>query len=56
MMNADGSLDKVKQEIFFTDVTVCFNMLKKAVSEMHVASAGELQMGQPSVRSVCVGM
>ncbi|KAJ3551713.1 hypothetical protein NM688_g4549 [Phlebia brevispora] len=42
---------KVKQEILLTDATVCFNTLKKAVSEMHVAgAAGDFQMGQPTVR------
>ena len=40
----------VKQEILLTDVTVCFNMIKRAVSEMHTVTEGELQMGQPSVR------
>jgi len=42
----------VKQEIFLTDVTTCFHTLKKAVQEFHTLSnaAGELQMGQPSLR------
>ncbi|KAI0961589.1 hypothetical protein AcV7_000653 [Taiwanofungus camphoratus] len=43
---------KVKQEIFLTDVTTCFNSLKKAVQEFHtLSSSAELQMGQPSLRS-----
>ncbi|KAH9950358.1 Rec8 like protein-domain-containing protein [Amylocystis lapponica] len=43
---------KVKQEIFYTDVTTCFNSLKKAVQDIHSFAqiAAELQMGQPSVR------
>ncbi|PCH33660.1 hypothetical protein WOLCODRAFT_147744 [Wolfiporia cocos MD-104 SS10] len=41
---------KVKQEIFHTDVTTCYNSLKKAVQEFHTLSKAELQMGQPSLR------
>ncbi|OCH96110.1 hypothetical protein OBBRIDRAFT_718943 [Obba rivulosa] len=43
---------KVKQEIFYTDVTTCFNSLKKAVQEFNSMTKGaaELQMGQPSLR------
>ncbi|KAI0363909.1 hypothetical protein BV20DRAFT_65414 [Pilatotrama ljubarskyi] len=44
---------KVKQDIFFTDVTTCFNALKKAVQELSTmsANAAQLQMGQPSLRA-----
>ncbi|TFK93458.1 hypothetical protein K466DRAFT_594355 [Polyporus arcularius HHB13444] len=44
---------KVKEEIFFTDVTTCYNSLKKAVHELSAfsANAAELQMGQPSLRA-----
>ncbi len=44
----------VKEEIFFTDVTTCYNSLKKAVHELSAFSANsaELQMGQPSLRYV----
>ncbi|RPD82524.1 hypothetical protein L226DRAFT_565089 [Lentinus tigrinus ALCF2SS1-7] len=44
---------KVKQEIFFTDVTTCSNALKKAVQDLSAISANavELQMGQPSMRA-----
>ncbi|KZT02692.1 uncharacterized protein LAESUDRAFT_661292 [Laetiporus sulphureus 93-53] len=43
---------KVKQEMFLTDVTTCYNSLKKAVQELNTLSKGfaELQMGQPSMR------
>lgn len=42
----------VKQEIFYGDVTTCFNTLKKAVQDIHTmtSAAAQLQMGQPSVR------
>lgn len=35
-----------------TDVTACFNSLKKVVQELHSMSAADaqLQMAQPSVR------
>ncbi|EIW64648.1 uncharacterized protein TRAVEDRAFT_42055 [Trametes versicolor FP-101664 SS1] len=44
---------KVKQEIFYTDVTTCFNALKKAVQDLSTmsASAAQLQMGQPAMRA-----
>ncbi|KAI0639429.1 Rec8 like protein-domain-containing protein [Trametes polyzona] len=44
---------KVKQEIFYTDVTTCFNALKKAVQDLSAMSlhAAQLQMGQPTVRA-----
>ena len=51
-IHVQASIYIVKQEILLSDVTACFNTLKKAVSELHVTSAGELQMGQASVRSV----
>ena len=38
----------VKQEIFMSDVTICFNALKKVVDEFK--SSGNLQMAQPSTR------
>ncbi|KAI0756960.1 Rec8 like protein-domain-containing protein [Daedaleopsis nitida] len=43
---------KVKQDIFFADVTTCFNALKKAVQDLSALSvnAMQLQMGQPSLR------
>ncbi|KAI0801231.1 Rec8 like protein-domain-containing protein [Fomes fomentarius] len=43
---------KVKQEIFFADVTTCFHALKKAVQDLSALSANamQLQMGQPSLR------
>ncbi|TFY62916.1 hypothetical protein EVJ58_g3564 [Rhodofomes roseus] len=43
---------KVKQEIFYSDVTTCYNTLKKAVADLHTASLGaaELQAGQASLR------
>ncbi|KAI0651884.1 Rec8 like protein-domain-containing protein [Trametes meyenii] len=43
---------KVKEEIFYADVTTCFNALKKAVQDLSTmsASAAQLQMGQPSLR------
>ncbi|KAH9937716.1 Rec8 like protein-domain-containing protein [Fomitopsis serialis] len=41
-----------QQEIFYSDVTTCYNTLKKAVTELHTASLGaaELQAGQASLR------
>ncbi|KAI0335243.1 hypothetical protein GY45DRAFT_1268246 [Cubamyces sp. BRFM 1775] len=44
---------KVKQELFFADVSTCFNALKKAVQDLSAmsASAAQLQMGQPSLRA-----
>ncbi|KIM85185.1 hypothetical protein PILCRDRAFT_96366 [Piloderma croceum F 1598] len=41
-----------KQEIFMSDVTICFNSLKKVVQELHSMSAtdAQLQMAQPSIR------
>ncbi|KZT65163.1 hypothetical protein DAEQUDRAFT_769100 [Daedalea quercina L-15889] len=43
---------KVKQEIFYTDVTSCYNTLKKAVTDLYTVSLGpaELQAGQASLR------
>ncbi|KAF7306915.1 RAD21/Rec8 N-terminal domain protein [Mycena indigotica] len=41
---------KVKQEIFFSDVTSCVASLKKVVQEMKTASALDLQMAQPTAR------
>ena len=42
----------VKQDMFLTDVTSCFNALKKAVQDLTFisANAAHLQMGQPSLR------
>ncbi|KAG1757590.1 Rec8 like protein-domain-containing protein [Suillus lakei] len=47
---------KVKQEIFLSDVTTCFNSLKKVVQEFRsmAASEAQLQMAQPSVRPSAV--
>ncbi|KAH9944356.1 uncharacterized protein BXZ73DRAFT_87270 [Epithele typhae] len=46
----------VKEDIFYADVTTCFNSLKKAVQEMTVvsASAAQLQMGQPTLRAEAI--
>jgi hypothetical protein len=42
----------VKQEIFLSDVTTCFNSLKKMVQELRsVTSDTQLQMAQPCIRS-----
>ncbi|KAI0788425.1 hypothetical protein C8Q75DRAFT_768428 [Abortiporus biennis] len=42
---------RVKQEIFLSDVTSCFNTLKKAVQDLHTFNTdAQLQMAQPSVR------
>ncbi|KAL6309946.1 hypothetical protein BKA93DRAFT_722097 [Sparassis latifolia] len=51
-LRLSSNLMIVKQEIFLTDVTTCFNSLKKAVQEFNSLSKGatELQMGQPSLR------
>lgn len=42
----------VKQELFLSDVTSCFNSLKRVVQEFRSMAASEahLQMAQPSVR------
>ncbi|KAG1749976.1 Rec8 like protein-domain-containing protein [Suillus paluster] len=47
---------KVKQEIFLSDVTTCFNSLKRVVQEFRsmAASEAQLQMAQPSVRPSAV--
>ncbi|GJE86137.1 Rad21/Rec8 family protein [Phanerochaete sordida] len=47
---------KVKQEILLTDVTSCFNTLKKATHDIYAASsaAAQLQMGQPTVRQALI--
>ncbi|CDO71589.1 hypothetical protein BN946_scf184911.g59, partial [Trametes cinnabarina] len=44
---------RVKQELFFTDVTTCYNALKKAVQDISAmsANAAQLQMGQPTLRA-----
>jgi hypothetical protein len=44
----------VKQEIFMSDVTTCFNSLKRVVQEFQSAAHADaqLQMAQPTVRSV----
>lgn len=44
---------KVKQEILLTDVTSCFNTLKRAVQDLQTA---DLQMAQPTVRLVFDGL
>ncbi|EPT04358.1 hypothetical protein FOMPIDRAFT_1058151 [Fomitopsis schrenkii] len=43
---------KVKQEIFYSDVTICYNTLRKAVTDLYTASLGaaELHAGQASLR------
>ncbi|KAG2061826.1 hypothetical protein BDR06DRAFT_1015869 [Suillus hirtellus] len=47
---------KVKQELFLSDVTSCFNSLKRVVQEFRSMAASEahLQMAQPSVRPSAV--
>ncbi|KAF8560345.1 hypothetical protein OG21DRAFT_1502649 [Imleria badia] len=47
---------RVKQEIFMSDVTTCFNTLKRVEHEFRsmTSSEGQLQMAQPSVRSSAV--
>ncbi|KAI8995657.1 Rec8 like protein-domain-containing protein [Trametes punicea] len=42
-----------KQELFFTDVTTCYQALKKAVQDLSTmsANAAQLQMGQPTLRA-----
>lgn len=47
-----GYMRTVKQEIFYSDVTTCFNALKKAVQDLSTmsANAAQLQMGQPAMR------
>ncbi|KAG2044865.1 hypothetical protein BDR03DRAFT_848367 [Suillus americanus] len=44
------------QELFLSDVTTCFNSLKRVVQEFRsiAASEAQLQMAQPSVRSSAV--
>ena len=44
----------VKQELFLADVTTCFTTLKKAVQEMRMPEAVDLQMAQNSARHVFV--
>ncbi|KAI0724582.1 hypothetical protein C8T65DRAFT_704409 [Cerioporus squamosus] len=52
-LRLSSNLMIVKEEIFFTDVTTCYNALKKAVQDLSAfsANAAELQMGQPSLRA-----
>jgi hypothetical protein len=45
----------VKQEILLSDVTSCFNLLKKAFQELGSKSDEQLQMAQPSARSGLLG-
>ena len=51
-MTDPSSTFTVKQEIFYSDVTVCYNTLKKAVADLYTASLGaaELHAGQASLR------
>jgi hypothetical protein len=42
----------VKQEIFFSDVNTCVASLKKAVDELRTLGEAQLQMAQPTFRSV----
>ncbi|KAG8219803.1 hypothetical protein J3R82DRAFT_776 [Butyriboletus roseoflavus] len=46
----------VKQDIFMSDVTTCFNSLKRVEHELRsmTSSEGQLQMAQPSVKSSAV--
>ncbi|KAJ8522580.1 hypothetical protein ONZ45_g871 [Pleurotus djamor] len=41
---------KVKQEILMTDVTTCFNSLKKMVTEIQVVTDAQIQMAQPALK------
>ncbi|KAI0778213.1 Rec8 like protein-domain-containing protein [Trametes elegans] len=43
---------RVKQDIFYADVSTCYNALKKAVQDLSTmtANAAQLQMGQPTLR------
>jgi meiotic recombination protein REC8, fungi type len=45
-------LPPVKQDIFLSDVTTCFNSLKKAFQPLPSASDEQLQMAQPSLKYV----
>ncbi|TRM60286.1 Rec8 like protein-domain-containing protein [Schizophyllum amplum] len=45
---------KVKQEMFFTDVTNCVTSLKKVVIELKSLNDDQLQMAQPTVRAGAV--
>ncbi|KAG9314349.1 hypothetical protein JVU11DRAFT_5141 [Chiua virens] len=47
---------RIKQEIFVSDVTTCFNSLKRVEHEFRslTSSEGQLQMAQPSVKSSAV--
>lgn len=38
--------------MFMTDVTTCFNSLKKIVQELHTATDMQLQMAQPTLKCV----
>lgn len=44
----------VKQEIFFSDINTCVASLKKAVDELHTLGEAQLQMAQPTFRSVAL--
>lgn len=46
------NVSSVKQEIFMSDVTTCFNSLKRVEQELRSMTAleGQLQMAQPSVK------
>ncbi len=40
--------------MFMTDVTSCFNSLKKIVHELHTATDMQLQMAQPTLKCVYI--
>ena len=44
----------VKQEMFFSDVNTCVASLKKAVDELRTLGEAQLQMAQPTFRSVAL--
>ncbi|KAL0951212.1 hypothetical protein HGRIS_007935 [Hohenbuehelia grisea] len=45
---------KVKQEIFMTDVTTCFNALKRVVLELKTATDAQLEMAHPQLKESAV--
>ncbi|PFH54464.1 hypothetical protein AMATHDRAFT_44 [Amanita thiersii Skay4041] len=53
LMIGAARIYKVKQDIFFSDVSACVTTLKKVVNELRAGTIGEaqLQMAQPTLRS-----
>ncbi|KAF8622477.1 hypothetical protein AX15_006993 [Amanita polypyramis BW_CC] len=50
LMIGAARIYKVKQDIFFSDVSNCVTSLKKAVYELHALGEAELQLAQPTLR------